>query len=144
MFATQEIVAKYLREGSRVYMCLYDLQKAFDSVEYLVLLEKPYDVGVNGKMWRLLKSLYEGGSCQVKLDGRLSDSYHVERGVKQGSVLSPALYGSIGVFQGDTSPLSSREVIESCVMPVLLYGSENWILTEALLKKLEAFQGSWF
>ena len=92
VFATQEIVAKYLREGSRVYMCLYDLQKAFDSVEYPVLLEKLYDVGVNGKMWRLLKSWYEEGSCQVKLDGRLSDSYHVERGVKQGSVLSLALF----------------------------------------------------
>ena len=25
VFATQEIVAKYLREGSRVYMCSYDL-----------------------------------------------------------------------------------------------------------------------
>ena len=35
VFAMQEIVAKYLREGSWVYMCLYDLQKAFDSVEYL-------------------------------------------------------------------------------------------------------------
>ena len=50
-------------------------------------------------------------------------------------------YGSIGVFQGDISPLPSREVIESCVRLVLLYGLENWILTEALLKKLEAFLG---
>ena len=50
-------------------------------------------------------------------------------------------FGSIGVFQGDISPLSSREVIESCVMPVLLYGSENWILSEALLERLESFQG---
>ena len=25
-------------------------------------------------------------------------------------------------------------------MPVLLYGSENWILTDALVDKLEAFQ----
>ena len=49
-------------------------------------------------------------------------------------------YGSIGVFQGDISPLSSREVIESCVMPVLLYGSENWILTDALIRRLEASQ----
>ena len=88
----QEFVAKYIREGSRVYMCLYNLQKAFDSVEYPVLLEKLFDAGVNGKMWRLLKSWYEGGSCQVKLDGRLSVSYPVERGVKQGSVLSPALF----------------------------------------------------
>lgn len=26
-------------------------------------------------------------------------------------------------------------------MPLLLYGSENWIMTEALFVKLEAFQG---
>ena len=50
------------------------------------------DAGVNGKMWRLLKNWYEGGSCQVKLDGKLSQSFPVGRGVKQGSVLSPALF----------------------------------------------------
>ena len=32
IFATQEVVNRYLQEGSQVYMCLYDLQKAFDSV----------------------------------------------------------------------------------------------------------------
>ena len=36
IFATQEVIARYMRGGSRVYMCLYDLQKAFDSVEYPV------------------------------------------------------------------------------------------------------------
>ena len=83
IFATQEVIARYLREGSRVYMCLYDLQKAFDSVEYPVQL---FDAGVNGKMWRLLKSWYEGGSCQARLDGKLFQSFPVGRGVKQGSV----------------------------------------------------------
>ena len=73
-------------------MCLYVLQQAFDFVEYPVLLEKLFDVGVNGKMWRLLKNWYNGGSCKVKLDGMLSHSFLVERGVKQGSVLSPALF----------------------------------------------------
>ena len=29
-------------------------------------------------------------------------------------------YDAIGVFQGDLSPLSSRAVVESCIMPVLL------------------------
>ena len=28
-----------------------------------------------------------------------------------------------------------------CVMPVLMYGSESWILTEDLIRKLERFQG---
>ena len=38
--------------------CSYDLQKSFDSVEYPVLLEKLFDAGVNGKMWRSLKNLF--------------------------------------------------------------------------------------
>ena len=45
-----------------------------------------------------------------------------------------------GVFQRDISPLSSKEVIESCVMPVLLYDSEKWIMTDVLMERLEAFQ----
>ncbi len=50
-------------------------------------------------------------------------------------------YGSIGVFQGEISPVSSRSILETCVMPILLYGSENWIMTEGLVDRLEAFQG---
>ena len=73
-------------------MCLYDLQKAFDSVEYAVLMDKLLEVGVNDKTWRLLGNWYEGGSCCVKIDGRLSATYSVGKGVKQGSVLSPALF----------------------------------------------------
>ena len=55
----------------------------------VVLMEKLFDVGVNGK---ILRSWYDGGSCCVKVDGRLSEMHPVERGVKQGSVLSPALF----------------------------------------------------
>ncbi len=68
IFATQEVIARCVRGGSRVYVCLYDLQKAFDSVEYPVLLEKLYDVSVIGKMWILLKNWYDGGSCSVRVD----------------------------------------------------------------------------
>ena len=38
------------------------------------------------------------------------------------------MFGSIGVYQGDFSPLSAQSVVEVCVMLVLMYGSENWIL----------------
>ena len=74
-------------------MCLYDLQKAFDSLEYPVMLERLYEVGANGKRWRLMKSWYVGATCQVKVDdGLLSEPYLIQRCVKQGSVLSPALF----------------------------------------------------
>ena len=47
-------------------------------------------------------------------------------------------YGSIGDFHGDICPLSSRSVLQHCVMPILLYGCENCIMTESLWQKLES------
>ena len=49
-------------------------------------------------------------------------------------------YGSIGTFQGDLSPLSSKSVYEVCVLPILLYGFENRILMQTLVDRLEVFQ----
>ena len=51
------------------------------------------------------------------------------------------LYDGIGVFLGDLNPLSSRSVVEVCVMPILLYGCKNWRVSEKLLRQLEPFQG---
>ena len=83
IFATQAVIARYLNGGSTVYMCLYDLQKAFDSIEYPVLLKRLYDLGVNGKCWWIIKNWYEYSSCKVKVDeGVFSKCYPVERGVK--------------------------------------------------------------
>ena len=45
-------------------------------------------------------------------------------------------FGSMGAFQGQISPLSGQSIFEQCVIPILLYGSENWFLTEPLLRKL--------
>ena len=90
--ATQETIAKHVREGSTVHMCLYDLQKAFDSVEFPVLLDHLFSIGVNGRTWRIIKSWYEGGHCRVKVDDKLSNAFPVQRGVRQGSVLSPTLF----------------------------------------------------
>lgn len=67
-------------------------RRLLTQVEYAVLLERLFDVGVNGKMWRLLRSWYKGASGRVKMDGRLSDEFQIERGVKQGTVLSSSLF----------------------------------------------------
>ena len=64
-------------------MCLYNLQKAYDSVEYPVLLQRLFDGGINGKLWRLVKDWYSGSRCMVKTNGSYSGDYNVERGVKQ-------------------------------------------------------------
>ena len=265
IFATQEVINRYLQGGSKVYMCLYDLQKAFDSVEFPVL-KRLFDVGVNSKRWCILCSWYANGQSSVRLGQHISPSFALGCGVRQGSILSPALfllvmdpllrqlqslsidasvnnmyaggflhaddirtlatntssletqistvasfadenylrlnaskceiivfkksftkangevggntlsvgceatslgyrwrqdmssppmiqdriqrarkaffhYGSVYAFQGKLSPISSCSIVETCVLPILLYGAENWVMSAESIRMLECFQG---
>ena len=51
------------------------------------------------------------------------------------------LHGSIGAFQGDLNPPSTRSIIETCAVSVLLSVCENWILSIKCQKDLESFIG---
>ena len=44
--ATQETLLTHVREGGRPFLCLYDIEKAFDSIELPIRL---FDFGINGK-----------------------------------------------------------------------------------------------
>ena len=46
----------------------------------------------------------------------------------------------LGAFHGLLNPLSSRSQIEYCIIPVLMYGSESWVLNSTLLSKFKSFQ----
>ena len=48
--------------------------------------------------------------------------------------------GELGAFHGLLNPFSSRSLVESCVIPVLMYGAEAWSITATLLLKLVSFQ----
>ena len=50
-------------------------------------------------------------------------------------------YGGLEAFQGKLNPISSKTIYETCAVPILLYGCENWILTNSQLDFLVAFQG---
>ena len=269
IFSTLEVLSIYSQRCEKVYMCFYDLQKAFDSVHYSVLLKRLYEAGVDGRAWRLLRSWYASPKSMVRVDGSLSSMFTLQRGVLQGSVLSPVLFllimdpllkslqskalgpsigdtyagafihaddirtisssratlqeqidtvqtfavqngltlnptkcevvlvspskpvestpiavlggealtprlsakclgywwswdlsatkavddaikkarraffafGAMGAFHGQLNPLSARSIYETCVVPVLLFGCENWMLTDSMLHQLESFQG---
>ena len=92
IFSTQETILKHIRDGDTPYLCFFDLEKAFDSVEFSTLLSHIFKLGVNGRCWRLIKDWYSNTSSVVKVNGICSDCFPVGRGVKQGSVLSPTLF----------------------------------------------------
>ena len=55
IFATQDILLRFLKEKCSVYMCLYDLQKVFHSDEVPALLQHLFDVSVCSKTWCILQ-----------------------------------------------------------------------------------------
>ena len=49
--------------------------------------------------------------------------------------------GHFSEFQGQLNPISGKSIYETCVIPTLLFGCENWVLTNSMLHQLESFQG---
>ena len=45
IFATQETLTNHMRDGRQPYLCLFDIEKAFDSVELPILLQHLYNIG---------------------------------------------------------------------------------------------------
>ena len=60
-----------------------------------VPLQHLFDAGIDGKCWRLVKSWYTMTTSSVRINGHLSEPFVVERGVRQGSVLSPLLFSLV-------------------------------------------------
>ena len=52
---------------------------------------KMWDVGVRGKLWRVIRRMYDVSRSAVLLEGEKSASFSVEQGVAQGCSLSPIL-----------------------------------------------------
>ena len=53
------------------------------------------NAGVGGKCWRLLCDWYHNLTSQVRLGSHLSEPFAINRGIRQGSVLSPMLFNLV-------------------------------------------------
>ena len=53
---------------------------------------KLWDMGVKGRMWRVIKKIYEASRSTVLLEGEKSAMFSVEQGEAQGCSLSPILF----------------------------------------------------
>ncbi len=61
-----------LERGSDVYVVLLDIKKAFDSVWIDGFIKRLFEIGIDLKLWKLIKDLYSDAECCVKICGRLS------------------------------------------------------------------------
>jgi hypothetical protein len=81
-----------LEHGNDVYICFVDFEKAFDRVNWVMLLEALKDIGVDWRDRRLIQELYMKQEVVVRVADGESGSGIVGRGVRQGCLLSPLLF----------------------------------------------------
>ena len=92
--------------------------------------KKIWDIGIRGKMWRTLKNFYRKTSSVIRLGKNLTEPYTTSLGVKQGGVLSPALFAIYFIElvtmiqQADTGIKRGSDVLSR-----LLYADDIVILT---------------
>ena len=69
-----------------------DISKAFDRVWHAGLLHKLKSYGISGRIFGLISSFLSKRRLRVVLDGKSSQEYPVNAGVRQGSILGPILF----------------------------------------------------
>jgi len=75
-----------------LYTVFVDFQKAFDSVDREVIWKLMRHYGFPAKIVNIIKQFYQDATCQVIHDGKLTDPFSVEIGVRQGCILSPTIF----------------------------------------------------
>lgn len=91
-FAVNETIKYYLNGGSNVYAMLLDASQAFDRVEYTRLFRLLIKKNVCPTLARMIAILYTKQQMRVRWCSHNSYLFSVTNGVKQGGILSPALF----------------------------------------------------
>ena len=105
--------------GKYCGMVMLDLQKAFDTVNHSILLNKLRAIGFDSAATNWMKSYLEDREQVVEVNGSLSSPLKVNCGVPQGSILGPLLFliyindmksacnGNLFLFADDSAILAS-------------------------------------
>ena len=80
------------KRGQKIFSCFIDFRKAFDSIPRDNLFTKLLEIGISGKFFNILKTLYKNDYCSIKLNEGLTNTFVANQGVKQGCILSPLLF----------------------------------------------------
>jgi hypothetical protein len=93
VFVFFTLIAKYvLVQGSSLFVCLVDFQKAFPSVNRGQLLVKLESLGVSSRFRRGLNSIFVGNTFAIRHGPYVTAEFPVTTGLREGSVLSPLLF----------------------------------------------------
>ena len=88
----QETIAQQLETHKNIFVCYLDVTKAFDGIWINGLFYRLHQLGIRGRIWRLLYKCYIDFTARVRIQGKFSRSYKMLCGIHQGGYLSSLKY----------------------------------------------------
>ena len=113
----QDIRASLINKKVTI-LVFFDLKSAFDSVNHIKLLKTLADIGIKGKMLTWLISFLSDRKIQVLLEDKVSNTYNINTGVPQGSILSPLLFIILLCTIPNIIPILSKEFADDIVFAI--------------------------
>lgn len=125
IFTLHTLIERHvIQNKTKIYARFIDFKQAFDSIWHTDLFYKGIESGVGGKTYDLIKSMYSGSKCAIKIGSRITKFLSQGRGVRQGCCLSPTLFN---IYINELA-----KTIEKSTAPgVTLHDSETKLLLYA-------------
>ena len=92
VFIARQIFEKAKERRVPIHWNFVDFKAAFDTIWREALWKCLRSIGVESKLVDLIESMYEQTKCAIIVNGKMSEWFKVGVGVRQGCLLSPALF----------------------------------------------------
>ena len=89
---TRLLAERMISKNRKIFACFIDYKKAFDKVNHSKLIQVLRKYDVPAEEIRLILHLYWSQTAQIRGRSEDSQSFKIEKGVRQGCVLSPVFF----------------------------------------------------
>lgn len=95
IFVIRQINEKSIEYNRPAFLCLIDLEKAFDRVQLQDVVHILYNRNIPLKIIKLVEDIYTRNKIEARVNSELTDPIDVTTGIRQGDSLSPLLFNII-------------------------------------------------
>lgn len=132
LFSLSVLLQKCRDQQKDIYMCFIDYEKAFDRIDHTALFRILEEKGLDTNDLHLLKNLYQNQIATVRVADEETTEIPVQRGVRQGCVLSPLLFNiySGSIFDKALQDVTSGIKINGHLINNLRFADDTAIISD--------------
>ena len=130
------IIEKARQYQKNIYFCFTDYAKGFDCVDHNTLWKILKEMGIPEHLTCLLRNLYAGQKATVRTGHGTTDWFHIEKGVRQGCILSSYLFNLYAEYIMQNVRLDEAQ-LESRLLGEISITSDNMQMTPHLCQKVK-------